>query len=840
MAAAMNALSPRHRSLLICVLLCVVTLFAFHKVLQNDFIKLDDEDYVLQNPHLTEGFTWENVKWTFQAGYAANWHPLTWMSHMLDVKLFGLEPKGHHAVNLLFHAANAILLFLVLQRMTRAAWRSAMVAALFALHPLHVESVAWVSERKDVLSMFFFLLTLAAYQHYTDAAFARISGVRKWLWYGLAILFAALGLMSKPMLVTLPFVLLLLDHWPLRRFDPRLNPQKSRAPLFLVLEKIPFLLLCAGSSILTLQAQAKGHAMSTAEGLPLNFRLTNALASYLRYLGNTIWPTKLSVFYPHPAVYDQTADPWTATAASAALVVAAICVFAIVRWRKEPWFATGWFWYLGTLVPVIGLVQVGGQAMADRYTYLPLIGVFICLVWIAAETFKERPALLAGAGVLLVIACTALTARQTGYWKNNFTLFEHALAVTEKNGPAHNALGQEYGLQGDYDLSIKHFQAALAADPASAEAHQNLAYTLALQGKLNEAIEEYNLSLKIRPWSAPVHNDLGSLLLLQNRRDEAMEHYKEALRINPEYALAEYNLGNVLMTKGTLDQAATHFAEAVRLKPDYIQALGSLGRVRAAQGNLAEAQVHFREILRLSPTNTDTCLELGKTSMLSGQTNEAAVYFAQALKLAPDLAQKNLQAAKVLAEQRQFESAFASFTIAAWLNPADADTHQAFGVFLMQQSKLNESLSQLEEALRLHPKAELHYYVGMAKSLQGKTAEAIASYKQAIQLDPASPASLNNLAWILATHSDPALRNGTEAVSAAEEACRLTSFKEAAIVGTLAAAYAEAGRFDEATATAEKARALAIADGKPDLAARNAQLIELYRAGKAYHEPANP
>jgi len=690
----------------ICALLTSITLTAFWPVLNNDFIKLDDHQYLLQNPNVQHGLTWESVKWAFQAGYASNWHPLTWLSHLLDVEMFGFNPCGHHAVNLLLHVANTVLLFLILRRMTGALWRSAFVAALFAVHPLHVESVAWAAERKDVLSGFFFMLTLGAYLRYVEAMSA------KWRWYSLTLMLFALGLMSKPMLVTVPCLLLLLDVWPLKRLD--LTNKKScltSSPPLLV-EKIPFLILCAASSYVTFVAQDKGHSVSALATLPLDYRLANAVASYCKYLGKTIWPTNLAIFYPYPTGHDGLPGQWQDWQIPlATLLLAAGCLFVCARIKATPWLAIGWFWYLGMLVPVIGIVQVGAQSMADRYTYLPLIGLFIGFSWTMVELLGSHRAgklTLIYAGAAVIAICILATRRQTQLWRNSFTLFSHALEVDANNAVAHDILGQELWKQGQHKAAKEHFLAAIRSDPHYEDAPHDFAVsatqlgaTLAMQGKLAEAVEEFQSALQVKP-TPQTYNALGMALWQLGRHAEALEQYAQALRLQPE----------------------------------------------------------------------------------------------------------------------------------------DAAAHEHLGMLYLGEGQLNDAAKQFEETWRLRPDAQSRHDLGMARAMQGRVEEAISQLKEALQLEPDSVATLNDLAWILATTSNPQLRDGARAVDLAKRACQLTEFKQTMVLGTLAAAYAEAGRFEEAAETAEKTVTLALAENNQALADKNRQLLELYHARKPYREPA--
>lgn len=587
----------RRRTILICFLLCGITFVAYWPVFQNDFIKLDDRQYVVENPHVLGGVTWPDVKWAFQPGYASNWHPLTWLSHMLDVQFFGLNPGWHHLGNLVLHVANVILLFLVLRRMTGAIWCSAFVATIFAVHPLHVESVAWVAERKDVLSGFFFFLTLWAYVRYTELDNQNPDSNRaKWSWYATALILFALGLMSKSILVTLPCVLLLLDFWPLQRLQ-------SKTRWRLLWEKIPFLCLAMASCVATYMAEGKGHAVSM--GLPLGPRIANVIASYVKYLGKTLWPANLSVFYPHPDLRYPLSTQWPDwQILVGALLVVAVCAFALLRHKRQPWFVTGWFWYLGTLVPVIGIIQVGKQGMADRYTYIPLIGVFVCCAWGANELLaglRSGKTVLAAVGILVTTACVLATQKQVKYWRNDFTLFEHALTVTPNNPVAHHLIGADLQEQHKYDLALTHFRAAVESDPNFVDAYCSLGFTLYAIGKMDEAIEQYQTAIRLNPWHAQAHTSLGALLWMRGRRTEAVEHYAEALQLRPDLAMAHYNMGIALSASGRFSEAAAQLSEALRLNPRHSDAHYNLGVLLAKQGKTNEAISQLQSAVSLDP-----------------------------------------------------------------------------------------------------------------------------------------------------------------------------------------------------------------------------------------------
>ena len=524
----MPAVGPnRLATLLVCGFLLAAVLAVFGRTVGYEFVNYDDDDYVYNNPHVSGGLTWDNVTWAFVSSHAANWHPLTWISHMLDCQLYGQRASGHHLTNVLLHAATVILLLLVLRRMTGAFWPSACVATLFAIHPLRVESVAWVAERKDLLCGLFFVLLLAAYTAYT----ARPS----WRRYGLVLGLYGLGLLSKPMLVTVPLLLLLLDYWPLRRFRHRFG---------LLWEKIPLLALAAGSSLLTFWAQAQVAAIKGFGELPWSWRASNALLSYVVYIKQMFYPLGLAAYYPHPA---GTQAVWQT--AGACLILLAISAAALATARSRPYLIVGWLWYLGMLVPVIGLLQVGAQARADRYTYLPQIGLYLMLAWGAADLPLPGPwrrPLLAGLATVVTAVLMACAWVQTGYWHDSETLWRHAIACTEKNDVAYNNLGLLQHDENQIDEAIDCYRRAVEINPDYFLAQNNLGLNLLGQGKTGEAIYCFQMALAANPNYAEAHNNLAVVLYRLGKVDEATAHLQAALAAEPQHVLARQNLDAIL------------------------------------------------------------------------------------------------------------------------------------------------------------------------------------------------------------------------------------------------------------------------------------------------------
>jgi len=635
---------------LVCLFLILTTLAVYWQVRNHEFVIYDDDVYVTENAHVQAGLTREGLRWAFTTTWANNWHPLTWLSHMLDCQLYGLDPSGHHLTNVFLHLANTLLLFLVLKRMTGATGKSTVVAALFALHPLHLQSVAWVAERKDVLSTLFLLLTLWAYFRYVEGP-----GLNRYL---LTLLLFAVGLMAKPMLVTLPFVLLLLDYWPLERHRIGLAdnirattpaPSHGKEPrsffLRLLAEKVPFFVLAVGSSIVTFLAQQGGGAVKTVEVFPIKIRIANALLSYVNYIGKMIWPHRLAILYPHPG---SSLSMWQA--AGAGLLLVSISFATIRAARRHPYLVMGWFWYLGTLLPVIGLVQIGSQAMADRYTYVPLIGLFIVVAWgifeLLERTRHGQILFILSSAVMLSLLMTVSWA-QARHWRTSVTLLEHTLAVTTNNYIAHAALATVLKQDGNLDEAIDHYTKAVDIKPDFAVGHYKLGHALAEQGNLQAAVNHYYQALRFKPNHVIIHQNLASALASLGEMEKAAEQYAAVVRLQPKSAKAHNNLANILARQGDIEEALSHYSMALQLKPDYAEAYFNLGNLWAWLAELDKASSSFIRALQLEPHFAEAHNSLGVVLARQGKLDEAIDHFTEALRLKPDFvqAQNNLRTA---------------------------------------------------------------------------------------------------------------------------------------------------------------------------------------------------
>jgi len=623
----------------LAALLVLATLTLYWPAIHTPFINYDDPLYVTANPRVLTGLSWDNVVWAFTTGHADNWHPVTWLSLMLDASLFGPSPAGFHFTSVLLHAVNSALLFWLLLRLTAAPWRSALVAALFAWHPLHVESVAWVSERKDVLSGGLGFLALLFYVFYVQSRNDPMVPSRHRSFYGLSLLAFALGLLSKPMLVTWPAVLLLWDYWPLGRFQP--GCWKS-----LIVEKIPFFALAVLASLVTFLVQKKEGVVAAWGTLPLSLRCENALISYVRYLGKTLWPRNLAVFYPHPGGW-----PFAAVML-AGIFLAGVTAALWAQRRRWPFLLVGWLWFAGTLVPVIGVIQVGQQSMADRYMYIPSVGVFILLVWGAPELLRgRRPSavILSLASAASLILCVAFTRQQLGYWQTSEVLFRHDLAVTENNYIARNNLGDALLSGGQAAAAVPEYQETVRLQPDNAIAHFNLGVALLKSSQPDAAIREFQNVLQLQPDYAPAHYALGNALLTTGQTNAAISEFQAHLRLQPTDYDAHYNLGYLCLKQGQYDAAAVQFQAAIGLQPDSASAHYNLGVALNVLGQAASAIGEFQTAIRLQPDYALAHDHLGIALAGQGRLDESISEFQAALRIKPDYASAQSNLARALA-----------------------------------------------------------------------------------------------------------------------------------------------------------------------------------------------
>ncbi len=598
-----------NRPRLIALLLALLTLLIYLPATHYGFSRFDDSDYVTENHVVQNGLTWAGVRWAFVTWHASNWHPLTWLSHMLDCQLFGLNAGAHHFVNILLHAANAALLFVLIGRSTRALWPSAFVAALFAWHPLRVESVAWIAERKDVLSTLFALLTLLAYVKAVTDAKEQGKGAALYRLpsYWLALLCFTLAMLAKPMVVTLPFVMLLMDYWPLQRMADGRQPMANVRRL--LIEKLPFFLLAAFSCVITFLAQHHGGMVVPLDQMSLDYRLENVPLAYLRYLQKMIWPVHLAILYPLPRAF----APLPVVMAVAALL--SVTVTAWVMRKRSPYGLTGWLWFLGTLVPVIGLVQVGRVAMSDRYSYFPLVGIFIVIAFTVQDgirRFQLRPIIPAVGAALVLAGCVLLTEKQLSYWRDDVTLFSHAVNVTKDNEPAHLCLGLSYEAIGQNADALKEYRIGLKLNPSRIKTYNYIAAMLADFGQTNEALNTLEEGLRIDPKDGLTHNRFARLLAESGHTNEALAEFEAALQINPKDTATLNDLGIYQVKLGRFDEGMKNFAEAARLDPADWRSSYLTGQVLLKQNRDPEAIPYFWQALQKNPDDLQLLIYLAQ------------------------------------------------------------------------------------------------------------------------------------------------------------------------------------------------------------------------------------
>ncbi|MDD3953249.1 MAG: tetratricopeptide repeat protein [Lentisphaeria bacterium] len=654
--------------ILICLALAILTVAAFWQLRDCGFINMDDGLYVYRNAAVQSGLNVDSIKAAFSpqlAKLSGHWHPLTWLSWMLDYELFGLNPQGYHLINLLFHVVNTLLLFLVLRRMTKSLWPSAFVACLFALHPLHVESVAWIAERKDVLSTFFWMLTMGAYSYYVESP-----GLKR---YVFVVLFFVLGLLAKPMLITLPFVLLLLDFWPLRRFSEikpndrvqtealnsvasdkqkknskkkqvaavkqpmevkkSTNPEYKWSRIYpLLREKVPLFVLAILSSVITYFAAQSAGAVESTAALPLGVRIGNAFVSYIAYIGKMIWPSNLAIFYPHPLGVIL----WQVLGSVLLLVVITLAV--IRRAKKSPYLATGWLWYLGTLVPVIGIVQAGSQAMADRYSYISLIGLFVMAAWGVPELLKKwryRKETLLALSALIVLGLSVKTWTQVGYWQDSVALYDHTLKVTDHNWVIYNNRGAVYNDRGNYRQAIEDLNKAIEIKPDYADAYSNRGAAYKGLGNYRQAIEDYNRAIGIKPNEAMAFSNRGNAYKGLGNVRQAIEDYNRAIEIKPDEAMAYGNRGVAYKGLGNYRQAIEDLNKAIEINANYVDAYMNRGAAYGALGNYRQAVEDLNKAIEIKPDEAMAYRNRGNAYAGLGNVRQAIEDYSRAIAIKP-------------------------------------------------------------------------------------------------------------------------------------------------------------------------------------------------------------
>lgn len=715
----------------------------FWPVTGFDFINYDDPEYYYENPRVIRGLSIETVGWAFRTTDNASWYPITWLSYLLDATAFGRGAFGPHFTNLLLHTANAVLVFILLNLLSaacshesgknnssRCLFRNALLAALFALHPMRVESVAWVSERKGLLCALFGLVSLICYVRWAGP---RAQGSRPGVgYYRASIIFLALGLMSKPMLVTLPFVFLLLDFWPLRRFSiSHLQLSDLRR---LLIEKIPFLALAAVFSVVTFLVHKRMGVITSMEALSLGDRISNAFVSYARYLGKTFWPVNLALPYPHPG---QWPAAWVVLSVC---VVVAVCAIALALVRRHPWVCVGSFWFFGMLVPVIGVVGWGDQSMADRFTYLPSIGLLLALGLAASEFCRvySLPGFVSvGISLVVIGACCSRTSDQLMLWRDSQTLFSHAIEVTDGNEIAHGNLGALYSERGDVTRALLHYRKALDIKPEKSETHQNIAVVLSDNGRYEEAIELFQQAIRLNPkhviahvnlaetlvragrvdqavsrlqeaislapLSFRAHHILGLVLFDQGRTAEALPYLSEAVRLFPDSSSGHYDMGRVLYKLDRHSEAVAHFEQAVKYDSQFAEARNFLAVILLSQGRPQEAISHFQILVRSDPNDINVRANLGLAYAMNGDTAKAADQLALVVHLVPDDVDVRFNFANVLATQRRFTEAIEHYQKVLQLVPDHAAAHNNLGHALADAGRRLEAIVHLRQSLRLQP-----------------------------------------------------------------------------------------------------------------------------------------
>ncbi|MBK5273631.1 MAG: tetratricopeptide repeat protein [Desulfuromonadales bacterium] len=678
-AIAFEKCNSKRNVIVLCIALVVITLAVYFQVGDHPFSTFDDPSYVTDNVHISSGITGKNISWAFSSVEAANWHPITWLSHMTDAQIYGLNPRGHHLTNVLIHSISTVLLIFLLLRLTGSLWQSIFVAALFALHPLHVESVAWVAERKDVLSAFFWFVSLLFYAEYVVK--------HRPASYIFSLISFMLGLMSKPMLVTLPLVMLLIDFWPFDRYVHEEHKQGQRQHfviISLIKEKIPFFACSLISGIVTIYAQHEGGAVSSFESISLIYRIENAMIAYVKYIGKTVWPHDLAVLYPLPSEFQF----WQIICSLSFLLLVSIAVIA-TRLRF-PYLLVGWFWFIVTLLPVIGLIQVGSQSMADRYSYIPSIGLFIIAAWGVPDLIRgmqHRDGILALVGSAVIFASVVLTWQQLRYWRDSISLYQHSLQVAPGSYSVHYNLGLALAEKGNLNAAIHQYHEAIRIRPNHPDSHGSLGLALAEKGDLDAAIRECQVALQLSPNDAKAHYNLGFTLDMNGNLEAAIREYQEAIRISPNNLKAHNNLGVALVRKGDLDSAIREYKVALQINPDDTKTHYNLGRVYAKKGYLDAAIHEFQVTLRISPNFKDAYINMADALLSKGDLDSAIREYQNALRLSPNDIDAHCNLGVVLAKKGDLDAAIQEFQNVLRISPNDTYAQNNLGLALAKKKR---------------------------------------------------------------------------------------------------------------------------------------------------------
>jgi tetratricopeptide (TPR) repeat protein len=744
-------LGDRQRRVLLwlCLFLIVSIIAVYIRTVGFDFVDYDDPLCVSGNPEVMGGLRWDSIKWAFTTAYRGNWIPLTWLSLMVDAELFGANAAGFHIVNVTFHIANTVLLFLVLRRYSKVLWPSFFVAAFFGLHPLHVESVAWVTERKDVLSTLFWMLTMLAYVQYTAKPTVRR--------YVTMIILYALGLMAKPMLVTLPFVLLVMDYWPLQRLYAG-STAGGVSMRRLILEKAPLFVLSVVSSVVAFFAQKSGGAMSGFSVVSFGQRIGNAFISYCNYILKMFWPVRLAALYPYSK---EALCIWKVIAA----VVVLLAVTAIViLLRRRRYLLAGWLWYVGTLVPVIGFVQVGAQSMADRYTYVPLTGIFIMLTWLAGDIvgkWRYKTVSVCLAGSVLISVLGILTFRQVGYWRDSVTLFSRASSVTADDLFIRERLGTFFAEKGDIDSAMREFEIVLKADPNYFFVRRYLGILFTKKGDFDSAMRELEIVLKANPDDFFARSYVAMIFAEKGDLDSAMREFEIVLKANPRDVETLCNIGRGLTLQGNTDRAIEYYNRVLAIVPGHSDAYYALASIQAKKGQFERAIDLYRDGIRCNPQDGRLHGGLGSLFLQTGRVDEALIELQQAVKLKEDSAvYVNLGAAELA--KGNSKKAIEHFERAVQLNPANAVAHYNLGNGYLSQARLTEAVGQYKEVIRINPKyAKAYSNLAAAFAQMGRLDEAVENFRRVVELEPNNADAYFNLAETLANNglSNEAIEN---------------------------------------------------------------------------------